>query len=91
MPIAPTVASLLPKLRAQAREWTRTQDEADDLVMEALKLAIRDLPGHYVNDVEGWLIELLSAARQQRAPRRCAVSTVRDIPATGSVRREILQ
>jgi hypothetical protein len=91
MPIAPTVASLLPTLRAQAREWTETQDEADDLVAQALELAIRDLPDREVNDVEGWLTQLLMTARDQSAPRHCAVSTTRDVASAGGLRRKVLQ
>jgi DNA-directed RNA polymerase specialized sigma24 family protein len=91
MPIAPTVASLLPTLRAQAREWTETQDEADDLVAQALELAIRDLPDREVNDVEGWLTQLLTIARDQSAPRHCAVSTAGDVTSAGGFRRKVLQ
>jgi hypothetical protein len=61
------IAPLVPQLRSQARQWTTSQDEADDIVLRALTLAIDDLPGSHVENVESWPISFLGVARDETA------------------------
>jgi DNA-directed RNA polymerase specialized sigma24 family protein len=62
---APTVLELVPKLRLQARTWTYSQDEADDIVVCCLELAITAAPQFDGDDIEGWLSDLLVTARDR--------------------------
>jgi DNA-directed RNA polymerase specialized sigma24 family protein len=60
-----TILEILPRLRLQARLWTHTQEQADDIVGCCLELAIKAVPEFEGDDVEAWLSELLLIARQR--------------------------
>lgn len=57
-----SVEDLLPNLRAQARLWTTTIEEADDIVCLALEMAIEQAATNTA-DIEEWLSDLLVTAR----------------------------
>jgi DNA-directed RNA polymerase specialized sigma24 family protein len=63
--VALAIAPLVPQLRSQAWQWTGSQDEADDIVIRALTLAIDDVPGSHIEDVQGWLATFLRVARDE--------------------------
>jgi hypothetical protein len=56
--------------------------------LERNPLAIHGLPDREVIDVEGWLTQLLTIAREQSALRHCAVSHTRDVGAAGELTKK---